>query len=216
MLYSCQNTKNVGQFSLLAPHVLRADSQTTFSGSLLGDAVESNCHFLLYDFDFLLPLYFVIRLVASSVIWCRISARRLFCFLSAHNMVHQPCSWLQEALKVWFVHVFFVPFENSFEWCLCNWGSSFSFMTTFFRFVEEINVLVLENPYWITQSCHFENVANFLLSHCLWEFWDGPFTENWGKCIAHRTSWVYVDILPIFPPICTWSILANCMIPSLF
>lgn len=148
-----------------------------------GDTGESNCHFLLYDFDLLLPLGFVIRLVASSVIGCRNSARRLFCFLSAHNTVHQPCSWLREGLSVWFVHVLFHLWGQF--WIVTVESRAFpSFMTAFFRFLEETNALVLENPYWITWSCHFENVSNFLSSHCLWKFCDSPLLENWGKCIC--------------------------------
>lgn len=90
-------------------------------------------------------------------------------------------------------------FETSFEWCLWNWGSYLPFPTALFRFMEGINVLVLENPCWIIQGCHFKNVANFLLSHCLWKFYDGLLPENWGKCITHRISQIFeIFIISLF------------------
>lgn len=54
-------------------------------------------------------------------------------------------------------------------------------MKTVFRFTEEINVLVLENPYWITQRCHFEIFANFLSCHHLGKLYDGLLTENYRQ-----------------------------------
>ena len=60
-------------------------------------------------------------------------------------------------------------------------------------------LLVLENPSWITWSCHFGNVANFLSSHCLWKFYDSPLPENWGKCICMQDQSSLWDVRHLPP-----------------
>lgn len=108
MRYSCQNA---GGCRAVLP------SKPTCSKSWLTDCIQwlspgrycgQQLSFSIVWLGFSIAIYFGIRLVSSSVIWCRNSVRRLFCFLSAHNIVCQPCTWLQEGLKVWFVHFFFL------------------------------------------------------------------------------------------------------------
>lgn len=167
----------VEQFSFLTPPVLRADSQIAFSLSpgryCGGRAVVSPIIWLWF---FYCRCYFGVSLVAT------VSLMQEFC---------QENILLSLLCVIWFINLaagfrsvsecdlyILCSFEDNFEWCLCNGGSSLSFMTTFFRFIEEINVLILENSYWITQRCHIENFAYFFSWHCLWKVYDDSHTEN--------------------------------------
>lgn len=149
----------VEQFSLLSPPVLRANSQTAFSGYLLEGIVDSSCHSPLCDLDFLLPFILVFDWCPAVSFGVEILPEDSSAF-SLHIILFVNLAPGFRRVSKCDLYISF-SFENNFEWCLCNWGSSVSFMTTFFRFIDEINVLVLENPYWITQRCSLKILQTF-------------------------------------------------------
>lgn len=110
------------------------------------------------------------------------------------------------------LYTYCLPFETSFEWCLWNRGSSL--MTAFFRFLEGVNVLVLENPYWITWSYHFGLLPTFCRATVCDSFMTVRFLRTGATGFAHRTSHIF-EMFIIFLRL-HLIFLAHCMIPSLF